>query len=68
MSLRVFGWGRPRDLAFYAVLEASAVAVYVCPVFGGAFWDSLPWLTGADYRVWLAGCGYVRSAMTRAIT
>jgi hypothetical protein len=32
MSLRVFGWGRPRDLAFYAVLEASAVTGNVCLV------------------------------------
>jgi hypothetical protein len=32
MSLRVFDWGRPRDLAFYAVLEASAVTGNVCLV------------------------------------
>ena len=45
----------------------SAVAVYVCPVFGGLL-GFLRWLTRAYCRVWLAGCEYVRSAMTRAIT
>src|SRR5229473_3492794 len=48
-------------------LCASAVAVYVCPVFGGLL-GFLRWLTRAYCRVWLAGCEYVRSVMTRAIT
>ena len=46
--------------------KPSAVAVYVCPVFGGRL-GFLRWLTRAYCRVWLAGCEYVRSAMTRAI-
>jgi len=32
MSLRDFGWGQPRDLALYAVLEARAVTGNVCLV------------------------------------
>ena len=53
-----------------AVRPASAVAAYVCPVScgpGRASRGSLCWLTGSYWRVWLAGCECVRSAMTRAI-
>ena len=49
---------------------ASAVAAYVCPVSDGpgrGVPGSLCLLAGSHWRVWLAGCECVRSAMTRAI-
>ena len=56
-----------------AITDRKTVTVLSClrlPCFRrarAAFWDSVRWLIGSHWRVWLAGCECVRSAMTRVI-